>query len=494
MKLIFVVLLSILISCSQAQNTTPLYKQNHNINIALNAVKNSDDVKHCIFGFYAVDVNTGEVLSQYNQEIALKPASNMKLVSTATLLELYGPDYRFETRLAYTGTIDTLTKTLNGTIYIIGGGDPSLGSKFFDQTSNNQFLNDWVNAIKNLNITQINGQIIADASIYSHDITPPTWSWEDMGNYFGAGASGLSIYDNFYTLTYKTGTTVGTKAEIIAYEHIPENLSIDNTVLAGNTSDDDSYIFGAPYTYHRFIRGELPANRNAFLVKGSQPDPALYAASVLCKQLENEGITTTAKPATTYLQNSKLPENYIVIHTYKSPTVFDIITATNKHSINLFAEHCLNHASLKLNEIAETKAASKAITAFWAQKGMNTAGIAINDGSGLSQYNLITPVQMVFLLQYMKTKSKYYTQFYNSLPIAGESGTIKSVLKGTVAQGNIHAKSGSIKNVRAYSGYATSASGREIAFSVMFNNFTVSSSTMRKHMEALMLSLVQFNK
>jgi len=474
------------------QNTELANTENSVIN-ALKILKNDETLKNAGVGFFAIDINTGEIIGQLNSDLALKPASTMKIITTATALEVFGANYRFETQIYYDGEIDTINKVLNGNIHIVGGGDPTLGSKYFAETKSKQFLNDWTKAIKNLKIDSINGAIIGDATIYSWDIVPPTWSWEDMANYFGAGASGLTIYDSQYTLFYQTSSQIGGNTKITKVEPTIPNLTFENTVKSGKTNSDKSYIFGEPYSYSRYIRGELPAGKNDYKVKGSMPDPAYFAAYELEQNLISSGIKIS-EPATTVRLLEKegklIKKETGKIHTTYSPELYKIVEKTNHISINLFAEHLLNHIGLEKNKNGYTKDGANAIEYFWATKNINTGGMSINDGSGLSHYNTITPKQLALILSYMKTKSKYSEQFYNSLPITGKSGTLKSVCKGTVAENMIHAKSGSVRNVRCYAGYTTSYSGREIAFAIMLNNFNCSSYKARLKMEKIMIALV----
>lgn len=492
-QLIILLLLTILNSSLVfAQNTELSNSENTVIN-ALKVLKNDNTLKNAGVGFFAIDINTGEVIAELNSDLALKPASTMKIITTATALEIFGANYRFETQIYYDGKIDTINKVLNGNIHIVGGGDPTLGSKYFRETKSKQFLNDWTKAIKDLKINSINGAIIGDATIYSWDIVPPTWSWEDMANYFGAGACGLTVYDNRYTLHYQTSSRIGGSTKITKVEPTIPNLTFQNTVISGNTNSDNSYIFGEPYNYSRYIRGELPAGRKDYKIKGSMPDPAYFTAYELEQNLIRSGIKIS-EPATTVRlleQEGKLikKETGKIFTTY-SPELFKIIEKTNHISINLFAEHLLNHIGLKKNKNGYTKDGTNAIESFWVTKNINTGGMSINDGSGLSHYNTITAKQLTLILSYMKTKSKYSEQFYNSLPITGKSGTLKSVCKGTVAGNMVHAKSGSVRNVRCYAGYTTSYSGREIAFAIMLNNFNCSSFKARLKMEKIMIALV----
>jgi len=452
--------------------------------------------KPAVCGFYAVDINSGEVLSSHNIDKSFRPASTQKLVTTAAALEVLHPDYRFTTYLAYTGKIIDSINYLKGNLIIIGGGDPSLGSKYFDSKAKKQFLKDFVAAVKKAGIDSMSGGVIGDAQIYSHDIVPPSWSWQNMGNYFGAGACGLSIYDNYFNVVFKT-ENYGDPAMITSYQpHIP-SLYFDNEVVADSIFYDNVNIYGAPYDNRRTARGGLPLNRDAFKVKASMPDPAFFATLQLDSALRSANIIPTKKPNTIRQMREKSQKvnfNYQNITSFYSPELKSIIEQTNTHSINLFAEHCLVQTGLRLGAQTETSICADSLMAFWHSKGMDIQGMSLNDGSGLSQYNVVTPRQMVFMLTYMKKQSPYFDDFYNSLPIGGQTGTLSNMFSGTSAYGNVHAKSGTITRVKAYSGYVTSASGREIAFYVVVNNFSCSSKEARIQMQKLMVALADFKE
>ena len=178
-----------------------------------------------------------------------------------------------------------------------------------------------------------------------------------------------------------------------------------------------------------------------------------------------------------------------------SPPLSKIIEQTNFHSINLFAEHLLDLCGLKFIGRARTEADAKAVMKFWQEKGMDIQGMALTDGSGLSQYNAVTPRQMVFLLNYMQKYSPYFKVYYNSLPVAGQQdNTLEGMFAGTPAVGNLRAKSGTIDRVKVYSGYVRSYSGREIIFSMMVNNFSGKSRVARAQLEKLMLALTELKK
>lgn len=477
----------------------PLYKKHQVVNKILAEILKNENFKPAAFGFLAIDSKTGEIIARHNADKALRPASNLKLLTTATALDLYGTDYKFKTYVAYTGTIDTARHLLHGNIVIKGGGDPTLGSKYFDETKSHQFLNQWVQAVKDLGVDSVDGGVVADAGIFSRDIVPVSWSWTNTGTYYGAGASGISIYDDYYTLYLDTDSVPGDTAVIDSIvPQVPE-LVFNNGITADTVSGDESNILGGMYCNRRYLRGKLPFNEKGISEKGSFPDPAWFAAYELSRVLKENGICQAKKPTTVRrLQNSGLSftQPMHVIDTTFSPTLAEIVKKTNTYSVNLFAEHLLDLSGLKLIGMAQTEQDAEAVTDYWQKKGMDTRGMNLTDGSGLSQYDAITPRQIVSILDYMRQQdSSVFEVYYQSLPRAGSGeGTLEGMFKGTPAEGNLSAKSGTISKVKAYSGFVTSRSGRKIIFSMMVNNFSGKSRDARAQLEKLMVALSELKK
>ncbi len=231
-------------------------------------------------------------------------------------------------------------------------------------------------------------------------------------------------------------------------------------------------------------------------MKGSLPDPALFAAQSLKKILKKNNIASGS--ASTFRLAPELKKidtlQHQLLYTAYSPELSEIIKLTNFKSINLFAEHLYKQVQLKFAGYNKNKINNHFIENFWQKKGADTKGMFIFDGSGLARYNGISAKQIVFILRYMQTKSKYADYFYNSLPQAGKEGTVKRMCKNTSAQKVVRMKSGSLKNVRAYAGYVRTKSGRLLAFSIMANNFNCSSSEARKKIEKVICAISDYNK
>ncbi|MDG1475809.1 MAG: D-alanyl-D-alanine carboxypeptidase/D-alanyl-D-alanine-endopeptidase [Vicingaceae bacterium] len=464
------------------------------VKLALKSLVADEDLKNASISFYALDVDSNKMIGGISSSRSLVPASTMKLVTTATALEILGPNKRFPTRIKYTGKIDS-NCVLNGNIYIDGGGDPCLGSDRFKRQYGN-FINKWATAILNLGIDSINGRVIADATIFDEQMIPATWIWADLGNYYGAGPSGLSIYENKCKVEFSS-LGKGDSTEITCvYPYIP-NLKFENGVKGMITHKDLSYIFGAPYQESRIVKGGIPTNKENFMVKGSVPDPAYLTAFELDMELRGLGIKL-ANPSTTIrrLKNDEVvisKEKKRTILTTWSPKLIDIITLTNMHSINLYAEHLMNQIGLNRYGSGDVGSGTQATTLFWKQKELDVDGFYVNDGSGLSRFNGVTAKQLVGILKYMN-ESKYKDLFFKSLPVSGKSGTMRNFAKGTVAHGKISAKSGTMTRVKSYAGYVTAKNKHRIAFAIIANNYNCTSFEMKKKMEKIIIKLAELEK
>jgi len=426
------------------------------------------------------DNQTNEKLIESKPQLSLVPASILKTVTTATALEVFGPDYRFKTTLSYSGKLHN--DTLFGDLQIIGGGDPTLGSDYFPENKN--FQKEWIEALQNKNIKVISGSLILDASIYESQSIPNTWVWEDLGNYFGAGASGISAFDNSYEIHLKSESEAGKPTQIV--QIVPEipNLELTNEVLSSDINSDQAYVFGSPMESRRVIRGTIPKNQSNFILKASVPNPAALLASDFRKKLLASGIAISGEPK--YKKVNPGSSNQLSV--IQSPPLRDIIQVTNHESVNLFAEHFLKHLAFQKTGLGTTEDGCKFVIQFWKDKGLNMTGFFMNDGSGLSRFNAITANQMVDILNYMKTKSLYSIDFFKSLPTAG-NGTLTSFSAEDFPRDCLHAKSGSMTRVRCYAGYLTTVTGRQLSFALILNNFSCSQREATKKIEEVLVEL-----
>lgn len=394
-----------------------------------------------LWGGYAVCMKTGEVLYDQASEQNLVPASCLKLITTGVALQLFGPDKHFDTLLVQEGTVDA-RGVLHGNIYIVGGGDPCLASERIGSSVEQQ-LDLWIEAIVQAGIQEVEGRIIADASFWEETMAVPSWGWEDLGNYYGAGACALSFHENSYTLFIKAGTQLGDKTSIVAVEPEIPGLMLQNKVVTGErNSGDQACIYGAEYSPFRMVRGTIPLEADAFPIRGSIPDPALFVSQVLTKRMHEKGIQVLGKDLSSSQERK-------TIHIQESPSLARIVQETNRRSINLYAEHLLKALGKAFRGSGSTEEGIQVIQDFLEKKGIDCRGSHIADGSGLSRKNHLSPRLIVLFLQEMR-RSPYWDVFYSSL----------------VEKDNSKGKTGSMSFVRAYSGYKD-----DVAFSIISNNY-----------------------
>ena len=455
----------------------------------IQGINQDPDMASASWGFCVKDVRSGKLLASFQHNKSLVTASVMKAISTASALHILGPDYRYRTELGYEGTLSS-KGILEGNILCKGSGDPTLGSDRFDQNLNaNALIKKWGDLIQKTGIKVIKGDLIADVSIFGSQLTPDNWSWEDMGNYYGAGSHGINFHENLYFLDFRSDAQPGSPTQVLRTRPPVQGMTFTNEVLAGpRGSGDNAYIYGSPYSFHRYIRGTIPPGREVFTIKGSLPNPGIFLLERLRQYLAGCGIQIHGD-----LRLEPIPQRYpsfSPLDQHLSPPLREIAKETNFESINLFAETLVKSIAVQEGKKGNTEEGLDIISEFWKDRGIQTKGMILRDGSGLSPNNVLTPLQLTEILR-LSYLSPIGKDFYASLPVAGQSGTVKGMLKGSKAQGKIHMKSGYISHVRSYAGFVESRTGRLLVFSMMSNNYTCSSGRMRRLLERLMLAMVE---
>jgi len=457
------------------------------VQTAVNTFVKGSGMEHASISVMVYDLDANTTVASHNEILTLPTASTAKMFSTATALEILGPDYQAATRLYIDGYIEE--GKLIGNVWIRGGGDPSLGSKYFNTPGHElDFMLPWIDSLKALGITSISGGVIGDASEFGYSGAPDGWNWVDMGNYYGAGSSGLTIFDNLVRYTFTSGSTPGKIVQVKSIEpHVP-GLTYHNYVVSSKRGGDNAYLYGAPFAFDRFGTGTIPINKSAFLVKGSLPDPELQCAYELTALLKDKGISVNELPKgcramEIFSSNANYDKRQLVA-THYGERLEAIVKETNHRSVNLYAEHMLNLIGYEQTGDGSTSSGLRVFEKHWSSK-MSLSGLHLNDGSGLSRSNAISAKNFIDFLKQMYT-SQQQDVFKKSLPVAGESGTMKYVCRNGTGHGRIAAKSGSMTRIRSYSGYVDSKTGKHLAFAIVVNNFNGSSSTLRTRMQTLM--------
>jgi len=453
-----------------------------NISDRVAAFASHPELRGAQIGIDVVDVKTGKRLASFQPSTALIPASTLKLITTAAAYDILGPGHTFTTDLAVTGPI--VNGVLRGDLYIIGGGDPTLASPYMDGTPGLEATIDrWRSAVVNAGITRVEGRVVGDGSYYGTDGVAAEWPWSDLGNYYGAGAYGLNIYENSYKLDLLQRKAVGAPPIVQGTRPEIPHLKITNELVSGKAgSGDRAYIYAAPFTYNAVIRGTIPVGTRRFTIRGAMPDPALFAAAALQEALATAGVVCRL-PAESHrtVGAGRFKATKILDH-HTSPPLSAIIERTNMRSLNLYAEALLREMGkargLRLNELAGTETLLE-----WLQaSGVSTESAQLMDGSGLATRDFFAPGMMTAFLRSQAGNKGWR----GTIPVAGKSGSMRNFLRRRTADGRLAAKSGSLNSVKCYAGYANGPDGRELAFAIMVNNHRMESRDLRNLMLELM--------
>ncbi len=466
-----------------------LFSQN-SIDIVLDSYKKDKDLQHASYSFCALDASTGKTIKEYNSELALIPASTMKIVTTSAALGILGKDYTYKTHFYTFSKADSVSEQNTNHLLVKGSGDPSFNSIYF-YSSDSSFWNPIIQKLKAKGIKKINGSIMADASYFDNSI-PSTWIWGDIGNYFGAGANGLSYHDNKFSLFYNSAAT-NTIAELesISPVYFSKKINIQSNVISSGT-EDDAFVFGDPNGYTRIVKGTIPPNKKHYEVEAEMPEPGLYFINEIQSELKKINLSNSdVKLIVTESPNVYNTKPEQLVYTHTSPKLEKIVYYTNVKSNNHYAESLLKTlGAIKSGKQGTTNNGITAVENYWKDRGIDISGLHMVDGSGLSRANTITTKIQASILSKIYRDSLMYPSFNASLPVAGKNGSMINLCKGTFAEGNMRAKTGYINRARGYCGYVKTKSGKELAFSVLFNNYDCSPKEMKLKIEKLLVALV----
>lgn len=454
------------------------------------------------FSLMVKEVADGSVLYSYDAGREVTPASVMKLVTTATALELIGADYRYPTTLEYDGEIGN--GILRGNLYIRGSGDPTLGSSHFasDRSSytpsRNTFIPEWIAALRKAGIGKIEGAVIADESIFDTEGISLKWVGEDLGSYYGAGSYGLSVFDNLYKLFFQTGAPGGRPRIVGSEPNISSSVRFHNYLRSAAVASDSSFITGAPFAPDRYIYGVVPSNREQYVLKGDIPDPALFLSQYLTTELNKAGISVASPPSCYRIESEagtwQTGERREIATTY-SPTLKEIVRVANEVSHNLFADALIKTIGLQYEPrrgevVSSFNRGIEVLRRHWLKKGLDVSPLWMYDGSGLAATGKVSAAFVADLLCYMATASEASTAFNASLPQAGIEGSVRNFLKGTALQGKARIKSGSMSRVKGYAGYVD-WQGKRYAVALFANNYACDGRQMTQALEGLLKRLFE---
>jgi len=422
------------------------------VDINVNTMMADPVLKNATWGFVVYDPKTKKVISSYNENTPLVPASTTKLLTTETALNLLGENYRWMTQLEYSGTIDE-NGTLNGNLYVVGSGDPSLGTNKAGAWSYRDIISDFMSGLSREGIRKVNGDIIIQTALFKGNITrlPENVVWLENNNYY---------------------LPVGTTREID-----PANEKL--IVKKSGTASDKKYFYVSPYA-NQMVYAEKYNGDGILTTK--LPDAPAYLANTFRTTLVKSGIGVTGK--VTPKMTDAAPESRKLVAAYKSPTLGDIIFYTNQHSDNSLAEALLKTVGFQKMGDQTSESGRIVVTNHLKDESFDMMGLNYIDGSGLSRSNNVTPISQVKFLTSLMDE-KYYKTYFTSLPVGGQSGTLKRMFIGA-GNGQVFAKTGTLNKVKTLAGYLKTNSGKTLVFSLMVNNYSGSVDMVKKRMEKIL--------
>jgi D-alanyl-D-alanine carboxypeptidase/D-alanyl-D-alanine-endopeptidase (penicillin-binding protein 4) len=406
------------------------------------------------------NLTTGEMIDSYRPDHVVPPASVMKLLTTGAALETLGPDYRFPTVLEYSGALEK--GVLHGNLYIRGGCDPSLGWQ-----SKTAFLNKWVKALQNAGIRCIEGGVIADMTMLDGEAQNPNWLCEDAGNYYAPGIFALNYYGNTMNIVLKSGEP-GTVATVVGTEPKVPDIRFINHIRCSKITYDGAFVSGLPYSSERYLTGAVPSGLGTFGVKGDLPNPGLLLAQHLTARLREAGIEVKREAAYEADYNPLTPPRQ-ELYTHYSEPLSALIQETNVNSNNLYAESLFRYLGTRYTLPGTIHNSQDLLRDYWRRRGVNIQNAIIKDGCGLAPQDAVSAKAFVQLLTIMAS-SPNKDAWMASLPVSGQTGTLKSLCAKTPLDGRIHAKSGTIAGTKNFAGYIDMPNGDTWVFAILINS------------------------
>jgi serine-type D-Ala-D-Ala carboxypeptidase/endopeptidase (penicillin-binding protein 4) len=456
------------------------------------------DLRRGFWGIEVVSLKSGKVLYTQNSERLFTPASNTKLFTTAAVLELIGPTYKFHTTIETNGTLDKHGR-LTGDLVLVGRGDPNLSGRelpYALHTQRNdhpiQVLEQLADELVQKGVKFVDGDIVADDSYFAFERYGEGWSQDDLVWADGAPVSALTINDNVIFVNILPADRVGERA-FVSIVPFADYYHIDNRILTTPTGTGRKiFINREPGSTVLTLWGNVPLDDAGANEALAIEDPADFAAGLFRHLLQNRGVVVYGKQRARHTELATLStfsvtatarggsdealhsmqNQALVLANYDSKPLIEDVRVINKVSQNLHAEILLRLLGREKGTAGTVEGGLEVLRGFLNRAGVPVEQYVFYDGSGLSRQNLVTPHAVVQLLRYAASQP-WGESFRDTLPVAGVDGSLSERFKNLNIQGQIHAKTGSLGGVKTLSGYATTDAGEQVCFSILTNNFNL---------------------
>lgn len=437
----------------------------------LDRVFNDPSFHRAFWGVKIVSLDTGEVVYEKNAGKLFIPASNMKILTAAAVLQVLGEDYTFRTSVYSDGKVSG--GILKGNLVIRGSGDPTLGARFTGENRSNPLSGDpwevfsaWVENLKKLGIEKIEGDVIGDDNFFEQVNWGDGWSWDDMPYGYSAGFGALQFNESTAFIEVRPGKNPGSFASARLVPRL-ESMSVESALETVNPEcETDVRVRKEGRKY--FLSGQVAAGTGVFYQSVALPDPTAYFLDALSESLDKKGIRVTGR-SVDIDDVDAVSSRMELLFTHSSPPMKEILTVMLETSQNQYAESLFRLLDKKETGKGD-EGATMTLNELLNSMGVPSDAYEIQDGSGLSRSNLLSPDAVVRVLQYMY-RHESGRQFMEMLPKSGVKGTMKGRMSGTRASEKVYAKTGTLSWVRALSGYLQTEKGEILAFSMLVNNY-----------------------
>jgi serine-type D-Ala-D-Ala carboxypeptidase/endopeptidase (penicillin-binding protein 4) len=446
-------------------------------------------LEHSSWGVVVRSLANDVTLYALNARRLLVPASTMKIVTLAAAAERLRWDFSYETRLAGVGALGA--GVLDGDLVVVGTGDPSIED--WDGAASRLFQS-WGEQLKAAGVRIVTGRVIGDDNAFDDEPLGAGWAWDDLSASYATGVGALQFNENTAQISVTAGSTVGDPASVTIAP--PGTALVVRNHLKTSAADVPPSIAvrRLPGSTTLEVRGSVPVGSARAVRNISVDNPTLYFVAALRDALIADGIDIRG-PAVDIdeVADPPLRDRGTLLLTHRSPPLSTLAETMIKLSQNLYAETLLKSlgAAAGVGTAEAGRSAAVSIVREW---GVTPADLVIADGSGLSRYNLATPEAIVTILTHVDRDDRLRAPFEAALPLAGRDGTLAQRMRGTAAEGNARAKTGSFSNARALSGYVRTADDEPLVFSIIVNNFGTTPEVVEQTMDSIVVLLASFRR
>ncbi len=460
----------------------------HGLRADLDQIFSDRSFANARWGVEVFSLDRSETLYERDASRLFIPASNNKIITAAVALIRLGSDYRYETRLLTDGQVRE--GVLKGDLIIVGTGDP-LDSPQFQSGELFYAFKAWAARLKERGITKIEGALLGDGAAFDEAKLGYGWEWNDLVHAYAAPVAALQFHDNMLSIEISPGLQKGDPASV-KISPLAEYLTMDNRMLTeGERTPARVKISRGSSERTIVLAGSIPLKNKPILQTVSVQTPTHYFLSALKHALATEGIDTGSCETREIRGSGSL--SLSTLWTHSSPPLSELLKLLLKTSHNLFAETLTRTLGLATRGNGTFAAGKEVVEETLEQMGIQKESYVYADGSGLSRLNLTSPRTLVRVLRFIHRHPEF-ADFYDVLAIAAVDGTLASRMKNTQAGNNVRAKTGSIANVSAISGYVRTADGEMLAFSILANNFLASRDKVEKAQDKALERLAGFSR